>query len=86
MYLNVTQLWEKTAAVAFGNNGGLDAGQCVTGSVTSREQQTGRGKGDPTGDGNTNGGNKEDAAAGLRPTLSAVLAGGFAVFASLTIM
>ncbi|KAH3961420.1 hypothetical protein HBH52_230590 [Parastagonospora nodorum] len=86
MYLNVTQLWEKTAAVAFGNNGGLDEGQCVTGSVTSREQQTGRGEGNPTGDGNTNGGDKEDAGAGLRPTLSAVLAGGVVVLVSLVIV
>lgn len=86
MYLNVTQLWAKTAAVAFGSNGGLDEGQCVTGSVTSREQQTGRGEGNPTGDGNTDGGDKEGAAAGLRPTLSVVLAGGFVVLASLVIM
>ncbi|KAL1799097.1 hypothetical protein ACET3X_003134 [Alternaria dauci] len=68
-YFNVTRLWEKTANVAFGNNGGLDEGACVAGSVTSSDQQQGRGESNPesTGDGNAQGsGDEEDAASGLR--------------------
>jgi hypothetical protein len=87
MYINVTKLWEKTAAVAFGgNNGGLDGGKCIAGSVTSREQQTGRGENNPTDGGAGNGGDKKDAAAGLRPTLSAVLACGVIVLASFVVV
>jgi hypothetical protein len=70
MYLNVTSLWEKTADVAWGNNGALDEGACVRGSVTTREQQTGGGDGNPSGT-EDNGGSSsesEDAAAGLRPS------------------
>lgn len=75
-YLNVTTLWEKTAAAAFGgNNGGMDDGKCVQGSVTSREAQTGKGENNPTGGGAGNsGGAKKDAAASLRPGWSAVVA------------
>ncbi|KAF2685082.1 hypothetical protein K458DRAFT_387974 [Lentithecium fluviatile CBS 122367] len=54
-YLNVTSLWVKAAEVAFGNNGGLDEGACITGSVTSKEAQNGQGEGSPSsggGDGN----------------------------------
>lgn len=68
-YLNVTGLWEKTARVAFGGEGGaLDEARCVAGSVTSREQQTGRGEGNPladAGDGGK-GGDDKDAASGVR--------------------
>jgi hypothetical protein len=69
MYLNVTKLWEKTAEVAFGSNGGLDSGKCVAGSVSTREQQTGRGEANPaSGDGRAqDGGDKDDAAVLLRP-------------------
>lgn len=72
MYLNVTRLWERTAAAAFGgSNGGIDAGACVNGSVSSREQQTGLGEGNPaTGQGPNVGsgqdGTKKAAAVGLR--------------------
>jgi hypothetical protein len=80
--LNVTMLWEKTAAVAFGgNNGALDEGKCVAGSVSSKEQQTGRGEGNPTGTAD-NGDDKKDAAAGLRPAWSVVLACGIVAVAS----
>ncbi|EUC46788.1 hypothetical protein COCMIDRAFT_91896 [Bipolaris oryzae ATCC 44560] len=68
-YFNVTGLWEKTAQIAFGGEGGaLDEGRCVLGSVTSREQQTGRGEGNPSAEeGNGgNGGDDEDAASGVR--------------------
>lgn len=82
-YLNVTTLWEKTAAAAFGgNNGGLDEGKCVQGSVTSREAQTGRGDDGPTGSGSGNSGDKEDAAAGLRTGWSAIMACGVVIVAS----
>ncbi|KAF5854385.1 hypothetical protein GGP41_007181 [Bipolaris sorokiniana] len=68
-YLNVTGLWEKAARVAFGGKGGaLDEARCVVGSVTSREQQTGKGEGNPSaevGDG-SKGGDDEDAASGVR--------------------
>lgn len=74
MYLNVTSLWAKTAEVAWGNNGALDEGACVSGSVTTRDQQTGGGDANPSGSedpSSTNGGSRstesEDAAAGLRP-------------------
>lgn len=66
-YANVTGLWEKTAMVAFGNGGGLDESMCVAGSVTSREQQTGKGSANPSSDGD--GGKKsgdKDAASGVR--------------------
>jgi hypothetical protein len=69
MYLNVTSLWEKTAEVAWGNNGALDENACVSGSVTSREQQTGGGDGNPSGTvDDMQGSESEDAAAGLRPS------------------
>jgi hypothetical protein len=88
MYLNVTKLWEKTASAAFGgNNGGLDEGKCVQGSVSSREQQTGKGEDNPTGSGSgSQGSDKKDAGAVLRPGWSAVLACGIAVIASLALM
>jgi hypothetical protein len=68
-YFNVTRLWEKTANVAFGNNGGMDEGACVAGSVTNKEQQQGKGDSNPesSGDGSAQGGDDdEDAASGLR--------------------
>ncbi|UPX19781.1 uncharacterized protein EKO05_0010032 [Ascochyta rabiei] len=70
MYLNVSSLWEKTAEVAWGKNGALDEGACVSGSVTSREQQTGGGQGNPSGTQDEAAGSSEskDAAAGLRPS------------------
>jgi hypothetical protein len=70
MYFNVTALWDATAAAAWGNNGALDEGRCVSGSVTSREAQTGGGEGNPSPT-EDEGGEKpkesEDAAVGLRP-------------------
>jgi hypothetical protein len=68
-YFNVTKLWEKVADVAFGNDGALDEGACVAGSVTNSEQQQGKGDSNPesTGDGSAQGGgDDEDAASGLR--------------------
>jgi hypothetical protein len=62
-YLNVTRLWEKTAQVAFGNAGKMDDSRCVAGSVTSLDQQTGKGESNPS---TTGDGGKEDAASGLR--------------------
>ena len=65
----MTRLWEKTANVAFGNNGGMDEGACVAGSVTNKEQQQGKGDSNPesSGDGSAQGGDDdEDAASGLR--------------------
>ncbi|KAF2106587.1 peptidase S41 family protein-like protein [Lophiotrema nucula] len=47
-YMNVTRLWEKTALVAFGNDGKLDDTGCVSGSVSSQEAQQGQGDGNPT--------------------------------------
>ncbi|KAF2851879.1 peptidase S41 family protein-like protein [Plenodomus tracheiphilus IPT5] len=84
MYLNVTRLWEKTAKVAFGNNGGLDEGACVSGSVTSREEQTGRGEGNPTSsNGNAQSGSDEEDAAGVvRPAWTAILVCAVVVVAS----
>lgn len=87
MYLNVTRLWEKTAAVAFGGSkGAMNEGACVAGSVSSREQQTGRGAGNPetSGGGGAASGNgdKKDAAAGLRPGWPAVVICGLVVVAS----
>ncbi|KAF2827122.1 peptidase S41 family protein-like protein [Ophiobolus disseminans] len=76
MYLNVTLLWGKTASVAFGGkDGGMNETACVEGSVSTREQQTGAGEGNPgtgQGDKSTNG-DKKDAATGLRPELSLVM-------------
>ncbi|CAO2647349.1 Nn.00g082710.m01.CDS01 [Neocucurbitaria sp. VM-36] len=75
MYLNVTALWEKTAAVAFGKDGALDEDACVKGSVSSREQQTGQGEGNPQGSGNgsaSGSGDEEDGASGLRPGWGAI--------------
>ncbi|KAF2626622.1 peptidase S41 family protein-like protein [Macroventuria anomochaeta] len=70
MYFNVTSLWEKTAEVAWGNNGALNEGACVRGSVTTRDQQTGGGHSNPSGTEEGAGGSSEseDAAAGLRPS------------------
>ncbi|KAH6638944.1 peptidase S41 family protein [Boeremia exigua] len=69
MYLNVSALWAKTAEVAWGNNGALDEGACVSGSVTTRDQQTGGGDGNPSGTESSGGSSEsEDAAAGLRPS------------------
>ncbi|XPT03714.1 hypothetical protein M3J09_012800 [Ascochyta lentis] len=70
MYLNVSSLWEKTAEIAWGNNGALDESACVSGSVTSRELQTGGGEGNPSGteDDAAGSSESEDAAAGLRPS------------------
>ncbi|KAF2448828.1 hypothetical protein P171DRAFT_219978 [Karstenula rhodostoma CBS 690.94] len=60
MYLNVSALWSKAADVAFGKDGGMDEEACVAGSVTSKEDQTGQGKGSPSSGGSsgtgTNGG------------------------------
>jgi hypothetical protein len=70
MYLNVTKVWEKTAAVAFGGkDSGLDEGSCVRGSVTIREQQTGQGNGNQGGGSGTgqDGGKKKGAAVVNRP-------------------
>lgn len=47
-YLNATAVWVKAAEVAFGNDGKLDEDRCVTGSVTSDEQQNGQGEANPT--------------------------------------
>ncbi|KAF3009674.1 hypothetical protein E8E13_008237 [Curvularia kusanoi] len=69
MYLNVSALWDRTAQVAWGKDGGLDGEKCVSGSVTEREAQTGGGQGNPSSTEDGGGGAKEseDAAAGLRP-------------------
>lgn len=56
MYTNVTALWSKAAEVAFGKDGGMDEDACVAGSVTSKEEQTGKGPSNPSGDGNGNSG------------------------------
>lgn len=84
MYLNVTRLWEKTAEVAFGNNGGMDEGACVSGSVTSREQQTGRGEDNPTSsNGDVQSGSDEEDAAGIvKPSWTAMLVCATAILAS----
>ncbi|KAI8933056.1 hypothetical protein NX059_009702 [Plenodomus lindquistii] len=84
MYSNVTRLWEKTAEVAFGNNGGLAEDACVSGSVTGREAQTGRGDDNPTGsNGNAqNGRDEEDAAGNVRPSWTAMLVCATAVMTS----
>ncbi|OAL46894.1 peptidase S41 family protein-like protein [Pyrenochaeta sp. DS3sAY3a] len=68
MYLNVSAVWDKTAAVAFGGqNGTLDESACVAGSVTTTEQQNGLGDGNPSTNGTTAGGNdKADGAIGVR--------------------
>lgn len=76
MYLNVTALWSKAAAVAFGKDGGLDEDACIAGSVTSKESQQGQGEGNPTpagGGGNGNSspsptGKKGAAAGAMRPS------------------
>ncbi|KAF2798835.1 hypothetical protein K505DRAFT_232379 [Melanomma pulvis-pyrius CBS 109.77] len=61
MYLNVTDTWTKVAEVAFGKDGGLNADACVSGSVTTKEEQQGQGEGNPSptspsGNGNTGNG------------------------------
>ncbi|KAI1511717.1 hypothetical protein L13192_06963 [Pyrenophora tritici-repentis] len=66
-FFNVTKLWERVAGVAWGKDGGLDEGAVVRGSMTGREQQTGRGEANPGSE--SDGGGKEDeedAAVGLR--------------------
>ncbi|KAL6702625.1 hypothetical protein ACN47E_001294 [Coniothyrium glycines] len=74
MYFNVTRLWEKASSVAWGSNGALDEAQCVSGSVTSREAQTGRGGNNPSPEGNGGGnGDQEDGAVGMRPGWTGVL-------------
>ena len=88
MYLNVTSLWEKTAQVAWGNNGALDEAACIRGSVTSRELQTGGGANNPSGteDGAAGSSESEDAAAGLRPSMdgwAAVVVCGAVVLSSM---
>jgi hypothetical protein len=87
-YLDVTRLWEKTAQVAFGNQGKLDEGRCVAGSVTSREQQTGQGSGNPSSTGDSGGkdGDKEDAASGLRVAWTTTVVGVGAVALSLLLI
>ncbi|CBY01537.1 hypothetical protein IAQ61_003360 [Plenodomus lingam] len=85
MYTNVTRLWQRTAEVAFGGqDGGLDEGACVGGSVTSREQQTGKGEDNPTSsNGDAQRGSDEEDGAGLvRPTWTAVLVCAAAVMVS----
>ncbi|KNG46160.1 peptidase s41 family protein [Stemphylium lycopersici] len=92
-YLNVTRLWDKVAGVAFGNGGKLDESACVAGSVTNREQQTGRGESNPptTGDGGGNGDgdgdeDDEDAASGLRVAWTSMVVCASAVALSLLLM
>ncbi|KAF2021129.1 peptidase S41 family protein [Aaosphaeria arxii CBS 175.79] len=54
-YFNVTNVWQRAAEIGFGKDGKLDGDKCVQGSVTSEEQQKGKGEGNPaTGQGNTN--------------------------------
>jgi len=91
MYLNVSLLWEKTAAVAFGgNNGGMNESACVLGSFTSKEQQTGAGEGNPqTGQGDTSSnddGDKEDAATLLTPSWMSILVCAAIVLSSLSLL
>ncbi|KAF3045905.1 hypothetical protein E8E12_006109 [Didymella heteroderae] len=90
MYLNVTSLWAKTAEVAWGNNGALDEGACVSGSVTTRDQQTGGGDANPSGteDGAAGSSESEDAAAGLRPSgdgWTAIIVCGAVVLSSMSV-
>jgi len=87
-YFNVTRLWEKAANVAFGNNGGMDESACVAGSVTSSDQQQGKGDTNPesTGDGSAQGGDDEDAASGLRVGWTGLLATVGAVTLSFCLM
>lgn len=91
MYLNVTKLWEKSAAVAFGGkDGGLDEGKCIAGSVTNREAQTGMGAGNPaTGKGpNVSGSKDKNAGAlGARPSgWVSVVVSAVVVMVSLSLM
>ncbi|EOA84180.1 hypothetical protein ACJQWK_01264 [Exserohilum turcicum] len=89
-YLNVTRLWDKAASVAFGGDrGNLNERACVAGSVTSREQQTGKGEGNPdtTGDGGGDGDDDdEDAASGLRVAWSTTVVCAGAVALSLLLL
>lgn len=68
MYLNVTALWSKAAEVAFGKDGGMDEDACVAGSVTSKEEQTGKGPDSPSsgsnGDAGTNTGSGNGGSSG----------------------
>jgi hypothetical protein len=62
MYLNVTALWTKAAKVAFGKNGGLDEGACLSGSLAKSS-----GKGSPSSptDGGASPSATKKAAAGM---------------------
>jgi hypothetical protein len=59
MLVNVGKLWEATAEVAFGNDGKLDEGRCIAGSVATRDMQTGGGEGNPDASGTGAGKPKE---------------------------
>jgi len=97
MYLNVSALWEKTAQVAFGRDGGMDEEACLAGSVTSKEAQTGQGDGNPqtgggpgtgTGDGPapSSSQSKGAAAGAVQPIegcWSAIFVCGFVAFLSM---
>jgi hypothetical protein len=85
MYVNVTSLWERSAAVAFGGkDGALDEGRCVRGSVSTREQQSGAGPGNPGTDGSANGiGGKKGAAVGVTVSWMVMAACGIVVVSSL---
>jgi hypothetical protein len=88
MYLNVTSVWERTAAVAFGGkDGAMDQGRCVRGSVSSREQQSGGGTGNPGTNGTANGdGKKKDAAVGVKVSWMVMMVCGFVVLSSLSLI
>ncbi|KAF1969364.1 peptidase S41 family protein [Bimuria novae-zelandiae CBS 107.79] len=68
MYLNVSSLWSKAAEVAWGKDGGMDEDACVAGSVTSKEEQSGKGPTSPSSSGNgdsgTNAGSGSDTGDG----------------------
>ncbi|KAF2125285.1 peptidase S41 family protein [Dothidotthia symphoricarpi CBS 119687] len=66
MFHDVGRVWDKVARVAFGNQGALDEGACVAGSVASEEQQSGQGAGN-SGTGAGSGREKKGAASGVRP-------------------
>ncbi|KAF1998183.1 hypothetical protein P154DRAFT_263693 [Amniculicola lignicola CBS 123094] len=91
-YFNVTSVWEKVALVAFGKDGGMDEDACVSGSVTSPQQQQGEGDGNPTTSGTASSssakptGTSGAAAGGARPqgSWTAALVCGVVVMASMT--
>ena len=64
MYLNVTALWTKAAEVAFGKDGGMDEGACVAGSVTTQEEQSGKGPGSPSSGNNGEAGSSTGSGSG----------------------